>query len=144
MQEALGALLVRHQRPRGAFSYQGRWVVTGEEPLTVLIDDTRAFADGRPCLVARSSAAGKALLEGLREVRIDHLWLDHDLVGDDDIWPVIRLLEDAAEAGRPYRIGMTYIHASRSGPAHQMRITLRRAGYLVERAHDLRLWRRSG
>lgn len=35
---------------------------SNETPLTVLIDDTREFRDGRPRRVARSSKAGVALL----------------------------------------------------------------------------------
>jgi len=63
---------------------------------TVLIDDVRRFRDGRPCLIARSSAAGVKLLEQLHRQRIEHLWLDHDLTGDDTIWPVVHLLEVAS------------------------------------------------
>ncbi len=109
-------------------------------PLTLLVDDVRSFRDGRPCLVARSSAAGVLLLRRFAQQRIDHLWLDHDLAGQDTIWPVIRLLEDAALADEPYDIGLVHIHAARSGPAHQMGVALRRAGYRVVRSYDLRLW----
>lgn len=112
----------------------------GAQPCTVLIDDVRSFRDARPCLVARSSQAGVAVLDQLRDQRIDDLWLDHDLVGDDDIWPVIRLLEEAAEAGRPFDISRLHVHASRSLPAHQMKVALRRAGYRPERSYDLRMW----
>ncbi len=108
--------------------------------LTVLVDDVRCFRDGRACLIARSSQAGITLLTGLQRQRIEHLWLDHDLGGDATIWPVIRLLEDAAEAGHPFDIGVCHIHASRSGPAHQMGISLRRVGFRTERCHDLRMW----
>lgn len=109
-----------------------------ESPLTVLIDDVRRFHDERPCLVARSSAAGVELLNLLRGHRIEHLWLDHDLVGDDTIWPVMRVLEDAHLAGQPFDIGMAHVHASRTGPAHRMGISLRRAGYATDRHFDLR------
>jgi len=108
----------------------------------VLVDDVRRFRDDRPCRVARSSATGVALLTELRETRIDDLWLDHDLRGDDDIWPVIGLLEDAHLQGKPFDIGLAHIHASRSGPAHRMGISLRRAEYKAERSYDLRMWTR--
>lgn len=72
---------------------------------TVLIDDVRRFRDGRPCVVARTSAAGLAVLDELCESRIDDLWLDHDLGGEDTIWPIIRLLEDAHLRGRPSTSG---------------------------------------
>lgn len=114
------------------------------EPTTleVLIDDVRRFRDGRPCLVARTSADAVVLLERLRERRIDHLWLDHDLVGDDTIWPVIRVLEDAALEGRPFDVGMAHVQAARAGPAHRIVISLRRVGYPVGRSTDLAMWTR--
>lgn len=111
-------------------------------PLVVLVDDVRSFRDERACRVARTSSSGVALLHELREQRIDHLWLDHDLAAEDTIWPVVRLLEDAALAGHPFDVGKVHVHAARSGPAHQMMVSLRRAGYDVERSTDLRLWRR--
>ena len=112
------------------------------QPLIVLVDDTRAFADGRDCLVARSSAAGVELLQHLRGVRIDQLWLDHDLCGDDDVWPVVRLLEDAHLAGEPYDVGVVYVQASRPGPAYRISVSMRRLGYRTERPFDLRTWKR--
>lgn len=108
--------------------------------LTVLIDDTRSFGDNRPCRIARTSAQGVALLTSLRHSHIDELWLDHDLGGDDTIWPVIRLLEDAALAGQPLDVGMVHVQATHSGPAHRMPISLRRTGYRATRSSDLRMW----
>lgn len=112
-----------------------------EMSLTVLIDDVRRFRDGRACRVARSSAHGVRLLVELRHCRIDDLWLDHDLVRDD-IWPVVHLLDDAALAGEAFDVGTVHVHAARAGPAHQMMVSLRRAGYRVERSMDLRMWTR--
>ena len=118
---------------------------TGQQyGLTVLIDDTREFRDGRRRPVARSSADGVALLLELRDQHIAHLWLDHDLGGDDTIWPVVRLLEDAHLQGTPFDIGLVHIQASRSGPAHRLAVSLRRAGYPTERPTDPRLWTRWG
>lgn len=111
------------------------------QPLTVLVDDVRSFRDGRTCRIARSSADGVALLTELRRQRIDHLWLDHDLAGDDRIWPVVHFLDDAALAGEPFDVGVVHVHASRALPAHEMVISLRRAGYRVERSAVLRMWR---
>lgn len=109
-------------------------------PLTVLVDDTRHFRDGRPCLVARTSADACRLLRSLRSERIDDLWLDHDLGGDDDVWPVVRLLEDAHLAGARYAIGQVHVQASRPGPAHRIGVSMRRLGYPVERPFDVRMW----
>jgi len=114
----------------------------GRGELTVLVDDVRSFRDGRPCLVSRSSAAGVKLLQRLAGTRIDHLWLDHDLVGDDTIWPVVRHLETAWETGQPYDIGLVHLHAASSRAEHRMGITLRRAEYRTERPVDLELWTR--
>ena len=109
--------------------------------LTVLVDDVRSFRDDRRCRIARSSAAAVLLLMELRSQHIDDLWLDHDLVGDDTIWPVVHLLDDAALAGRPFSIGTVHVHASRTRPAHEMVVSLRRAGYRVERSTALLMWR---
>lgn len=115
-------------------------VPLAEAPLEVLIDDVRRFRDDRSCLVARTSADGVALLERLRDRHIDHLWLDHDLIGDDTIWPVIRLLEGASLAGRRFDVGMAHVHAARAGPAQKVVVSLRRAGYPVKISTDLRMW----
>jgi hypothetical protein len=61
-------------------------------PLTVLVDDARGFRDKRPALVARSSQEALDLLNELRDERVDDLWLDHDLVGEDTIRPVVEQL----------------------------------------------------
>lgn len=112
------------------------------DEVVVLVDDTRAFRDGRHCLVARSSEAAVKMLQDLRNRRIDHLWLDHDLGGDDTIWPAIRLLEAAHIEGRPFNIGVIHVQASRSGPAHQIGVSVRRLGYVTDRSRDPRLWSR--
>ena len=103
--------------------------------LTVLVDDVRSFRDGRPCLVARSSAAGVALLQSLTGQRIDELWLDHDLGGDDTIWPVVSELIE-----HRFSVGTVVVHAARSGPAMRVVQALRGVGYEVRRDYDLRRW----
>ena len=111
-------------------------------PLVVLVDDVRSFRDGRPCHVVRSAAAAVELLRGLRGQRLDELWLDHDLAGGDTVSPVVRLLEDAYLEGRPPDIEVVHVHASRSGAAHQVLVSLRRAGYTAIRNSDRRVWTR--
>ncbi|WP_309232287.1 cyclic-phosphate processing receiver domain-containing protein [Micromonospora tarensis] len=59
----------------------------------VLVDDLRSFVDGRSAEVARTSTAGVGLLDRYRDRRLDELWLDHDLGGDDTNWPVVEVLE---------------------------------------------------
>ncbi|WP_285548966.1 cyclic-phosphate processing receiver domain-containing protein [Actinoplanes regularis] len=100
----------------------------------VLIDDLRSFVDGRAAHVARTSADGTALLNRLRDRRLDELWLDHDLGGEDTIWPVISLLEEAAFEERPFDIGVILIHSANPAGAAKMSQALRRWGYRVQPA----------
>jgi hypothetical protein len=110
--------------------------------LTVLVDDVRGFKDGRPALIARSSQDALSLLEGLREERIDDLWLDHDLVGDDTIRPVVDWMVHRARTDSPLNVGMIHIHTSNVGGGHWMDVTLKGAGYAVVRSFSLGMWTR--
>jgi hypothetical protein len=106
-------------------------VDTEKSPSVVLIDDLRSFVDGRPADVARTSAAGVELLERRRAQRLDELWLDHDLGGEDTIWPVVELLERAAFEERPFDIGTVYIHSANPPGAAKIVQALGRWGYHV-------------
>ncbi|MFI5835852.1 cyclic-phosphate processing receiver domain-containing protein [Micromonospora sp. NPDC051300] len=97
-----------------------------------LIDDLRSFVDGRPAEVARTSAAGVELLARHRDGRLDELWLDHDLGGDDTIWPVVEVLERAAFDGRPLDIGVVVVHSANPSGAEKVALVLRRWGYRVQ------------
>jgi hypothetical protein len=108
--------------------------------LTVLVDDVRGFRDERPAKVARSSLEAVNLLEELGSQRIDHLWLDHDLVGEDTIRPVIELLVHRAMTGTPLNVCQVHIHSANVGAAHQMGLDLRAAGYAVVRSYSLGMW----
>jgi hypothetical protein len=95
---------------------------------TVLVDDLRSFVDGRVAQVARSSAAGVEVLGRHRGQRLDELWLDHDLGGDDTIWPVVEVLERAAFDERSFDIGVVYIHsANPAGAARLIAVRLAEA-----------------
>jgi hypothetical protein len=109
-------------------------------PLTVLIDDVRGFRDERPALIARSSQDALALLAELGDQRIDDLWLDHDLVGDDTIRPVVETLVQQAKAGSPLNVGQIHIHSSSVGGGHWMAVELRAAGYPVVHSYALGMW----
>ena len=109
-------------------------------PLTVLVDDVRGFKDERPALVARSSQEALKLLDELRGRRIDHLWLDHDLVGDDTIRPVVDLLVKLAREGSSLDVGTIHIHTSNIGAGHRIGVELRAAGYAVVRSYALAMW----
>jgi hypothetical protein len=97
----------------------------------VLVDDLRSFVDGRTAEVARTSGAGVELLDRYRGQRLDELWLDHDLGGEDTIWPVVELLERAAFEGRPFNVGLIIIHSANPPGAAKMELALRHWGYRV-------------
>ena len=113
-----------------------------QSPLTVLVDDVRGFKDERPALVARSSQEALALLDELGRMRIDHLWLDHDLVGDDTIRPVVDLLVHLATTGSPLNVAQVHIHTANTGAGHWMLLELKEAGYAVVRSYSLGMWTR--
>ncbi|GAA2702009.1 cyclic-phosphate processing receiver domain-containing protein [Actinoplanes palleronii] len=102
--------------------------------MKLLIDDLRSFVDGRVAEVARTSADGVALLDRHRDDPLDEVWLDHDLGGDDTIWPVVEVLERAAFDGRPYDIGLILIHSANPSGAAKMSQALRHWGYRVRLA----------
>lgn len=103
--------------------------------LVVLVDDLRSFADGTPAVVARTSAEAVHLLDHqLALTTIDELWLDHDLGGEDSIWPVIERLEERAFTGRRLEVGRVYVHSGNPVGAQRMVVALRRLGYPVSPA----------
>ncbi|MEN3615426.1 cyclic-phosphate processing receiver domain-containing protein [Plantactinospora sp. ZYX-F-223] len=97
----------------------------------VLVDDLRSFVDGRSAEVARTSAAGVELLGRYRDRRLDELWLDHDLGGDDAIWPVVEVLERAAFDERPFDVGVINVHSANPAGAAKTALVLRHWGYRV-------------
>jgi len=111
-------------------------------PLTVLVDDVRGFRDERPALVARSSRDALTLLKQLGDNRIDHLWLDHDLVGEDTIRPVVDWMVELASSGSPLNVGQIHVHSANVGAGFRVTADLRAAGYLVVRSHSLGMWTR--
>jgi hypothetical protein len=100
----------------------------------ILVDDLRSFLDGREAEVARTSSSGVELLARHRTDRVDELWLDHDLGGDDTIWPVVEILERAAFEGRPLDVGIIVIHSANPAGAAKMVQVLRHWGYRVRAA----------
>ncbi|MFI7304692.1 cyclic-phosphate processing receiver domain-containing protein [Micromonospora aurantiaca] len=102
-----------------------------ERRTILLVDDLRSFVDGRRAAIARTSAAGAELLERHRDGHIDELWLDHDMGGDDTVWPVVEILERAAFENRPFDIGVVHVHSSNPGGAAKIAQVLRRWGYRV-------------
>ena len=111
-----------------------------DSSLTVLVDDVRGFKDQRPALVARSSPDALSLLDELEGERIDHLWLDHDLIGKDTIGPVVDLLVHRARMGSPLNVGQIHIHSANVGGGPWMRLKLEAAHYPVTRNFALGMW----
>jgi hypothetical protein len=103
--------------------------------LIVLIDDLRSFLDGRDAKVARNSKDGISLLNALKGQRIDQLWLDHDLGGDDTITPVVYILEEAAFLGEPWDIGEILVHSANPVGAARTIQGLNKAGYPTKREY---------
>lgn len=97
----------------------------------VLVDDLRSFVDGRSAEGAHTSAAGVELLDRYRDRRLDELWLDHDLGGDDTIWPVVEVLERAAFDKRPFDVGVINVHSANPAGAAKIAQVLRHWGYRV-------------
>ena len=93
-------------------------------------------------MVARSSQQALTLLHELRTTRIDDLWLDHDLVGDDTIRPVVDWMVQLANAGSRLNVGQIHIHSANVGGAHLIRLDLEAAGYPVTRNFALGMWTR--
>src|SRR5688500_9439474 len=123
-------------RPRPAVLAQWDGVRVSQQPdpssgtgVTVLVDDTRDFKDGRPALTARSSAAALVLLDGLAGARIDDLWLDYNLIGDDTVQPVVDRLIALADAGTPLATARIHVHSSNIRHGHRITAELAAAGY---------------
>lgn len=111
-------------------------------PLTVLIDDVRAFKDQRPTSLARTSQEALTLLHGIANARIDHLWLDHDLVGEDTIRPVVHWMVQLASTGSPLNVGQVHVHSANVAGGHWVWHELEVAGYRVSRNFSLGMWTR--
>jgi hypothetical protein len=114
--------------------------------LTILVDNARSFADGRPCLVARTAEEGVALLHRHEFDAIDELWLESDLgwrhASPLTAAPVIDELVRAAAAHRPYNIGVVMVHTRNAVGAAGIKRALQDAGYPVRRHYDPRTLRR--
>jgi len=117
----------------------------GGEPmiLRVLVDDVRDFKDGRTAVVLRTSADAVAYVQVLAGTRIDELWLDHDLIGEDTVQPLVDLLVVQATQGRPVPVGRIWVHSSNIREGHRVVQELQAAGYPVQRSYAANLWRHS-
>ena len=115
--------------------------VVPETILRVLVDDVRDFKDGRAAVVLRTSAEAVAYVQGLKGRRVDELWLDHDLVGEDTVQPLVELLVADAANGQPLGVGRIWVHSSNIREGHRVVQELAAAGYPVQRSFAANLWR---
>jgi hypothetical protein len=111
--------------------------------VTVLVDDTRDFKDGRPALTARTSADALALLDRLAGSHIDDLWLDYNLVGDDTVQPVVDRLIALDTAGTPLAVSRIHVHSSNIRHGHRICVELVAAGYPARRSYAAGMWVRA-
>ncbi|MGG5257526.1 cyclic-phosphate processing receiver domain-containing protein [Phycicoccus avicenniae] len=109
--------------------------------LRVLVDDVRVFRDGRPAHVVQTSSEALALLDTLGGRFIDELWLDHDLVGDDTVQPVIDRLTTLAAAGTPLPVGRILVHSANIREGHRITTELQAVGYPARRSFVAGMWR---
>lgn len=116
---------------------------TSATGLTVLVDDTRDFKDGRPTLTAKTSADALTVLEALGAARVDDLWLDYNLVGDDTVQPVVDRLIALADAGTPLAVARIHVHSSNIRHGYRICAELAAAGYPARRSYAANLWVRA-
>lgn len=109
-------------------------------PLTVLVDDTRDFKDGRPALTARTSQQALDLLRSLEGTHIDDLWLDYDLSFGDTAQPLVDHLIALATSGEPQRVGRVHVHSSNIRHGHRICAELVAVGYPARRSYAASLF----
>jgi beta-phosphoglucomutase-like phosphatase (HAD superfamily) len=77
---------------------------------TLVIDDVRNFKF--PAEYARTSAEGLAALRRDPTKQWQEVWFDHDLGGDDTIYPVVHFIEECAFYGQPIPISLCVVHTA--------------------------------
>ncbi len=97
--------------------------------MIVLIDDRRAFVDERDAIVLRTPKEGFDWLLAHKNVRIDELWLDHDMGWEGTIKPVWEELERASGHEEPYDIGVIRVVTANPGMQMMMVRSLTARGY---------------
>jgi hypothetical protein len=89
----------------------------------LVVDDVKVFPfpDTYEVVYARTLSDG---LDHLFARKWDEIWLDHDLGGDDDIRPLVRLLEKRAFNGHPPSVGHVVICSFNPSGQHYIRTSL--------------------
>jgi hypothetical protein len=103
--------------------------------LTILVDDIRTFADGRPHLRLLDSRQATTALRSLADsgLPIAELWLDYHLGPSDSVRPVLRLLEELDDLGHRLAIRRVIAHTSDPAGAREIERTCRQLQYEFQR-----------
>lgn len=89
-----------------------------EAMVTLLVDDTKLFKDGRDAAVARTSDDAIAALARIGTHPIDELWLDYDLLFGITSQPFDDRLLVLAASASPSAIGTVSGHTSQIRDGH--------------------------
>ncbi|GAA2745339.1 hypothetical protein GCM10009868_26460 [Terrabacter aerolatus] len=111
-------------------------------PLTVLVDDTRAFRDRRPHVQVRHGDDAVELLRRVRDRLVDELWLDYDLLDGTTSASAVDHLVARAARGNRLSVNVIEVHAARVPEALHITQRLRRAGYPARRCYAQGIWTR--
>jgi hypothetical protein len=111
--------------------------------VTLLVDDTRLFKDGRDAVVARTSDEAIAALARIGTHQIDELWLDYDLLFGTTSQPFVDQLLALAASASPPAIGTVWVHTSQIRDGHRLVEILRAAGYPARRSYAANMWVRN-
>lgn len=112
--------------------------------MIVLIDDLRSFRpntvpQGETLLIARTLSEGLKTIKDAHsaQLRIDQLWLDHDLGENpttgatETIMPIVDLIIGYSYEETPLNVNMIYIHTSNPVGRRNMNASLSNWGYKV-------------
>jgi hypothetical protein len=97
--------------------------------LKILVIDDERILDG--ATICKTSEAG---VEALSEYW-DEIWLDHDLGGDDTIWPVVYELERLFFETKQIPVGKIVIHTANSVGGIRLIVALRKICQNIRRAN---------
>ncbi|KRF29476.1 cyclic-phosphate processing receiver domain-containing protein [Phycicoccus sp. Soil802] len=111
--------------------------------VTLLVDDTRLFKDGRPAEVARTSDEAIEALRAIGKEQIDELWLDYDLLFETTSQPFVDHLLALAAAGHAPTIGTLWVHTSQIRDGRRLVDDLTQAGYPARRSYAANMWVRN-
>lgn len=99
--------------------------------MDLVIDDLRTLPVSAEHM--RTSADGLAWLIRHDKVRLNTLWLDHDLGPGDDIMPVVDYLCERSFNNDPHPVDMVLVHSMNPSGADNIVRSLSRYGYKVRK-----------